>query len=389
MTRVRAHTGTTSSELELGYRHQFDTFADVERLARRTLPNAMFERLNSGVGDGATFRANRQAYQEVEFRPRGASVSPDRSTVATVLGEEISAPVILAPVGALRLQHPAGAVAAIEAAGRFGTVCAVSPATGHPLTELTPSNDSPLWAQVTTAMAGRDAAEQSIDTIKSLGYKAIVVTVDSALRPKTPPIRLNARTIASFAPDLVRHPRWTVGFLRDGMRLSVANSAVGASASTAARPLAWNDLTWMGDQWGGPIVVKGVVTAEDARRAVDLGASAIVVSNHGGLTVDSAPATLRVLPEVLEAVGDRVEVLVDGGIRTGNDVVKALALGAKSVLVGRAYVMALAVGGAAGVLHMLELLQDDIQRALAFLGCSSIQELGPEHVRVPGDWARV
>jgi isopentenyl diphosphate isomerase/L-lactate dehydrogenase-like FMN-dependent dehydrogenase len=235
---------------------------------------------------------------------------------------------------------------------------------------------------VTTAIGGREAAENDIEEAKRLGYKALVVTVDSGLRPKVLPIKLNARSAIEFAPDLLLHPRWTVGFIKDGMRISVANAALGASQGPpGGRPVAWNDLTWIKEAWSGPIVVKGVLTGEDARRSIDAGAAAIVVSNHGGLTLDGVPATLTALPEILEAAGGSVEVLLDGGVRSGADVVKAVALGARAVLIGRAYVMGLAVDGTAGVKRVLEILQDDIQRALAFLGCSSVQDLVPEHVR--------
>ncbi|MFC0449966.1 alpha-hydroxy acid oxidase [Rhodococcus jostii] len=382
--------GRTQGDYRLPYRWHFDSVAEAEALARKVLPRAMYLRLNSGAGESRTMRANGQAYGDVTFRPRAATVPPIRATSTTILGVPITAPVLLAPVGALRLQHPEGAAAAVDAAGQFGTICAISPASGHSFDELASrSGATPLWSQVTTAIGGRDGAEKQIATVHDLGYHALVVTVDSALRPKVPPIRLNTRTVVGFAPDLIRHPRWTAKFVRDGMRLGVANRAVGATPDPDARPLAWDDLRWMSELWRGPIVVKGILTADDARRAVDLGAAAIVVSNHGGLTLDDVPATLSVLREVVEAVNGQVQVLIDGGIRSGNDVVKAVALGADAVLVGRAYVMGLAAGGAAGVGRVLDILQDDIQRALAFLGCASIDEVDLSHVRIPADWASI
>jgi isopentenyl diphosphate isomerase/L-lactate dehydrogenase-like FMN-dependent dehydrogenase len=214
----------------------------------------------------------------------------------------------------------------------------------------------------------------------------VVVTVDSGLRPKAPPLRLDVRTAVSLAPDLVRHPRWTWGFVRDGVRLSVANTALGTAAPPGARPIQWDDVDWIVDRWGGPVVVKGVLTAEDAAEAVARGAAAVVVSNHGGLALDGVGATLEALPEVIGAVAGRAEVLVDGGIRSGADVAKALALGARAVLIGRAYVMGLAVGGAAGVHRVLEVLDGDLNRVLGYLGCAGVDELGPGHITVPSAW---
>jgi isopentenyl diphosphate isomerase/L-lactate dehydrogenase-like FMN-dependent dehydrogenase len=364
---------------------RFDSIPEVERLARRKLPRAMYSRLNSGTDGGVTFAANLAAFGGVSFRPRAASVSANRTTTCSVLGETVSLPVLLAPVGALRLQHPDGVIGAISAAADFGTICAISPGCGHPISELKPPLDSCLWYQVTTAIGGRETAEQDIEVAKTLGYKALVFTVDSGLRPKVMPIKLNLRSALEFAPDLLQHPRWTAGFIKDGMKISVANAALGASQGPPrARPVEWDDLAWIKEAWPGPVVVKGVLTGDDARRSIDAGASAIIVSNHGGLTLDGVPATLTALPEVLEATDGRVEVLMDGGIRSGADVVKAIALGARAVLIGRIYVMGLAVDGAVGVKRVLEILQDDIQRALAFLGCGSVQELSQDHVRVLG-----
>lgn len=370
----------------LGYWRRFDSVAEAERLARRRLPGAMFDRLNRGVDDSTTFIANRRAFGEVSFRPRAAAVVPARSTRTTVLGAEVSTPVLLAPVGALRLQHPAGVRAAVAAAARFGTACAISPAAGHSLEEILVPPGSVLWYQITTALGGREVAERQLDEARARGYQAVVVTVDSGLRPKAAPLRLDARTAVDLAPDLIRHPRWTWRFVRDGMGLSVASTALGVGQAPGARPIGWDDLDWVVRRWDGPVVVKGVLTGPDAKEAVARGAAAVVVSNHGGLTLDGIGATLPALPEVLGAVAGQAEVLLDGGIRTGMDVAKALALGARAVLVGRAYVMGLAVGGAAGVHRILEVLDADLNRTLGFLGCAGVGDLGPGHVTAPAAW---
>ena len=373
----------------LGYWRRFDSVAEAERLARRRLPRAMFERLDRGADESVTFAANRRAYGEVSFRPRAAAVREPRSTRTTVLGAEVATPILLAPVGALRLQHPAGVLAAAAAATRFGTVCAISPAAGHSLDEIPVPPGSRLWYQVTTALGGREVAARQLAQARSRGYQAVVVTVDSGLRPKAAPLRLDPRTALGLAPDLIRHPRWTWGFVRDGVRLSVANAALGAGAPPGARPVQWDDVDWIVERWGGPVVVKGVLTGEDAAEAVARGAAAVVVSNHGGLTLDGVGPTLAALPEVLDAVAGRAEVLLDGGIRTGADVAKALALGARAVLIGRAYVMGLAVGGAAGVYRVLEVLDSDLDRALGFLGCAGVAELGPRQVTAPPAWRAI
>jgi pre-mycofactocin synthase len=368
-----SRAGESSDALER--RARFDTIAEAERMARRHLPHAMYDRLMGGTDGGITARANVQAFSEVWFRPRGAAAPPSRSTSTTVVGTQIDIPVILAPVGALRLQHPDGVIAAIKGAARHKTICAVSPAAGHQLGEIEPLPGAPLWYQVTTAMGGREAAERDLETMASRGYSAAVVTIDSVLRAKAAPIRLNVRTALQFAPDLVRHPRWTGGFIRDGMRLNVANTATGGAAPPAGRPVNWEDLAWIRAQWRGPLVIKGIMRPDDARRAVDVGANAVVVSNHGGLTLDGTAPTLFALPEISAAVRGDAETLMDGGIRSGGDVVKAMALGARAVLIGRPYVMGLAVAGAAGVDRVLAVIREDLDRALAFLGRTSVSEL--------------
>jgi len=377
---THAHAGTAVAAPVLRYRDRFESVAEAERLARRRLPGAMFARLNAGADESVTAKANVDAFARVWFRPRAAAARPDRTTRTTVVGRGIDLPVILAPVGALRLQHPDGVLAALAAAARAGTICAISPAAGHGLSEIDVPAGAAAWYQITTALGGREVAERQIDEMAGRGFHAVIVTVDSVLRPKATQIRISPRSVVEFGPDLVRHPKWTYGFVRDGMRLGIANKAIGATAPPGARPVQWDDFDWIRAAWDGPLVIKGIMTADDARRAVDAGADAIVVSNHGGLTLDGVAPTLRALPDVVNAVSGQIEVLLDGGVRSGRDVAKAIALGARAVLVGRPYVMGLAVGGEAGVSRILELLREDVDRSLAFLGCGCPAELGPTHV---------
>jgi isopentenyl diphosphate isomerase/L-lactate dehydrogenase-like FMN-dependent dehydrogenase len=367
------------SARDLPARLLFETVDEAADMARRRLPRPMYERVMSGSERGLTYRANLAAFEQVSFRPRAAAAPPQRDLRTSVLGIPISMPVVLGPVGALRLLHPGGVLAAATAAGGAGTILASSPASGHSIEELAAAASGPLWWQLSTS-GGREAAEATIGKAAALGYHALVVTVDSPVKPKAQAVRISARTAIELGPDLVRHPRWTAGFVRDGMRINVANAALGAGPTAASRPVAWEDFGWIREQWPGPLVVKGVTNAEDARRAVDAGAAAVVVSNHGGIALDGAPATLRALPSVAEAVAGQAEVLFDGGIRWGTDVVKALALGARAALLGRAYMMGLAVGGMAGVRRILEIFRVDIDRTLAFLGCPSVDKLEGSYV---------
>jgi L-lactate dehydrogenase (cytochrome) len=367
---------------DLPPRLRFASYPDAAEIAARRLPRAVFQRLVSGAERGLTARNNAEAFEMVAFRPRGAAAAPARDLTTTVLGRQISLPVLLGPVGALRLFHADGVLAVSRAAAAAGTICAVSPGAGHSLAEVAAASTAPKWWQVSTSN-GREAAEKTLDAAAAHGYDAIVVTIDSGVKATVPPIRISARSAREFGPDLLRRPRWTVNFVRDGMRLNLANAALGAGGP-AAPPISWRDFEWIRGRWPGHLVVKGVMIAEDASRARDAGASAVIVSNHGGVVLDGTRPTLTALPEVVQAVGGELEVLLDGGVRWGSDVVKAIALGARAVLLGRAYVMGLAAGGGPGVSRMLELFRIDIDRTLALIGCPAVRALDLSYVE-PAD----
>ncbi|MGH2378267.1 MAG: alpha-hydroxy acid oxidase [Candidatus Limnocylindria bacterium] len=377
--------------------------ADLRRLAERRVPRVVFDYIDGGAEDEVTLRANRQAYEDVALRPRGAVVPAEPDLRTRVLGAELSLPFALAPVGSLRLMYPRGEVVAARAAGQAETACALSTFSGSTIEEVRAGSTGPLWYQLYLA-GGREVALAAIARARAAGYSALLVTIDTAVSGlrerdlRNGVVELVGSDLLAKVPHgfqfLVR-PRWLAGFLRDGGLMSFPNvvladgpmryADVGAVLESSA--VAWDDLRWIRAAWDGPIAVKGVLTGEDARRAIDEGADAVVVSNHGGRQLDGAPATLRVLPEVVAAADGRIEILLDGGIRRGSDVVKALCLGARAVLVGRAYAYGVAAGGGPGVSRAIEILRSEIVRTLKLLGCSSTGDLGPDFIDVPADWA--
>ncbi|HXK11945.1 MAG TPA: alpha-hydroxy acid oxidase [Vicinamibacteria bacterium] len=377
---------------------------DLRRLARRRLPRVAFDYIDGGADGEVTLRENRRVFDDVLFRPRSA-VATSRSDLRTaVLGTDLALPVLLAPVGSCRLFYPRGEAVAARAAGAAGTVYILSTLSGTRLEEVKAASSGPCWYQLYLC-GGRDVARSTIARARAAGFSALVVTIDTpvaGLRERD--VRNGTKelltrrpwTMLPFAWQVLARPRWLAAFLADGGLMSFANvvlpngpmpyADVGAALEQSA--VCWDDLRWILEAWGGPIVIKGVHTADDARRAVDAGASAIVVSNHGARQLDGVAPTLRVLPEVVAAVGGRVEVLLDGGIRRGGDVAKALCLGARAVLVGRAYAYGLGAGGEAGVARALQILRADLVRTLKLLGCESVGELGASYVDYPADWRR-
>jgi L-lactate dehydrogenase (cytochrome) len=370
---------------------------DLRTLARRRVPRAVFDYLDGGADAEVTLRENVRAFEDVTFRPRHAVAVPECDLRTRVLGLDLALPFLLAPVGYSRLMHPGGEVAAARAAGRAGTGYILSTISGHPLEDVRAGSAGPVLYQL-YLMGGRGAAESVIERARVAGYAALVVTIDtpvSGMRERDH--RNGTRELISgallekipYLPEVLSHPGWLIDFLRDGgiralpnvvvpgqgpMRLLDVNVALASSAVT------WADLRWIREAWRGPILVKGVLTGDDARRAVDEGAAAISVSNHGGRQLDGVPASLRALPEVVSAVNGRVEVLMDGGVRRGSDIVKALCLGARAVLCGRAYAYGLAAAGEAGVMRAIELLRADLERTLRLLGCPSVADLNGSYV---------
>jgi L-lactate dehydrogenase (cytochrome) len=370
---------------------------DLRRLARKRLPALVFAYIDGGAEDEITLRENVRAFEDVTFRPRQCVAVPTCDLRTTVLGTTIDLPFMLAPVGFCRMFHPRGEERAARAASDAGTGYILSSFSGTRLEDVRGSARGLLWYQLYVP-GGRAVAEATIARAKAAGYSALVVTIDTPVagmrerdyRHGVRPL-LQGRFWSSlpYAWQFITRPGWVLGYLSDGaVRVfpNVELPGVGSMPCSDVGMLleetvvTWKDLRWMHDAWKGPIVVKGVHTGDDARRAIDAGASAVVVSNHGGRQLDGVPASLRAVPEVVEAVNGRVEVLMDGGIRRGSHVVKALCLGARAVLVGRAYAWGLGAAGGPGVARAIEILRADVVRTLKLLGCASIADLDRSYV---------
>ena len=376
---------------------------DLRHVAERRLPRVVFDYIDGGAEAELTLRANCRAFEAVTFRPRCAVATSTCDLRTTVLGTSLSMPFILAPVGSSRLFYPRGEEVAARVAGTAGIAYTLSTLSGCALEDVAASSKGSLWYQL-YLIGGRDCALSAIERARAAGFSALVVTIDTpvaGLRERD--LRNGVKELLSrkfglmlpFVSQFLLKPRWLASFLADGGLMKFSNVVIPgkgpmlyADVATALEQamVSWHDLGWIREAWRGPIVIKGVHTAEDARRAVDVGADALVVSNHGGRQLDGVEPTLRVLPEVLASVGDRIEVLLDGGIRRGSDIVKALCLGARAVLLGRAYAYGLGAGGSAGVGRAIEILRTDLIRTLKLLGCASLADLDRSFVDVPADW---
>jgi len=377
--------------------------ADLRRMARRRLPPVVFDYIDGGAEDEITLRANERAFADVRFRPRQCVETPDPDLRTTVLGTTLDVPFLLAPLGFCRMFYPRGEAVAAREAHAVGTAYILSTFSGQRLEEVHAEAPGLLWYQLYVP-GGRAVAEAAIARARAAGYSALVVTID------TPVSGLRERDVRRGAGALLKggvrgtlphlwqfatHPQWTIGYLTDGMPRVFPNvelPGVGpmpfgdTGVLLAETNVTWKDLVWIRDAWRGPIVVKGVHTGDVARQAADAGADAVVVSNHGGRQLDGVAASVRVLPEVVAAVGDRVEVLMDGGVRRGADIIKARCLGARAVLIGRAYGWALGAAGGPGVARALAILKTDLVRTMRLLGCGSIDALDRSFVDVPSEW---
>ena len=374
---------------------------DLRRLAARRAPRVVFDYLDGGAEAEMTLRANVRAFEAVTFRPRGAVAIPEVDIRTTVMGARLALPFILAPVGSTRMFYPRGEELAAHAAGVAGTAYILSTLSGTNMEDVQAATKGPAWYQV-YLVGGREIATAMLERVRKAGFTALVLTIDTPvsgmrekdLRNGTKELLGRGPSMLPYLPQMLARPRWLAGMLADGGLMKFPNvllpegpmpyADVGRALEQSV--VSWSDFAWIRELWKGPIMVKGVLTSDDAHRAVDAGASAVVVSNHGGRQLDGVAATLHALPEVVSAVGDRIEVLVDGGIRRGGDIVKAMCLGARAVLVGRAYAYGLAAAGEAGVQRAIDILRTDLVRTLKLLGCKSVSELDRSYIDVPKDW---
>jgi isopentenyl diphosphate isomerase/L-lactate dehydrogenase-like FMN-dependent dehydrogenase len=377
---------------------------DLRNLARRRVPRAVFDYIDGGADGEVTLRENRRVWDDIFFRPRNAVATPKCDTRVSVLGCDLALPMILAPLGSSRMFHPAGELASAKAAGEAGIGYTLSTFSGYSFEELASGSTAPLWYQLYLA-GGRDVVEATLARAWKSNFKALAVTIDTNgpgmrerdFRNGAP--QLMGKSLFAMLPftsQVIVRPKWTAGFLMDRSKAThYANVIIPgkgplptADVQNSLRDsvVTWADLKWIREAWPGPILVKGVTTGDDARRAVDAGVAGMIVSNHGGRQLDTSFPTARALPEVLEAVNGRAEVLVDGGIRRGADIVKAICMGAKAVLVGRAYGYGLAAGGQAGVTRAIAILKADIERTLVLLGCGSVCQLDRSYIQLPKSW---
>jgi pre-mycofactocin synthase len=381
----------------------FETVAEAQRRAKKRLPKSVYGALVAGSERGLTVDDNIAAFGELGFAPHVAGLSQKRSLETTVMGQPLSMPVMISPTG-VQAVHPEGEVAVARAAAARGITMGLSSFASRSIEDVAAVNSQTFFQMYWAGT--REVLVQRMERARAAGAVGLIITLDWSFSQgrdwgsPSIPEKLDLRTAIRFAPEVLLRPKWLTGFLRTGAipdlttpNLTEPGGAAptffGAYGEWLGTPLpTWADVAWLREQWGGPFMLKGVIRVDDAKRAVDAGVTAISVSNHGGNNLDGTPATIRVLPAVAAAVGDDIEVVLDGGIRRGSDVVKALALGADAVMIGRAYLWGLAANGQAGVENVLDILRGGIDSAVLGLGHSSVHDLSPDDVIVPAGFTR-
>ena len=381
----------------------FETVAEAQRRAKRALPSSVYGALVAGSERGLTIDDNMAAFGELWFSPHVAGHQAVRDLSTTVMGIPISLPVIISPTG-VQAVHPDGEVAVARASANRGTIMGLSSFASKPVEDVIEANPNTFFQMYWSG--SRDSMVQRMDRARAAGAKGLIATLDWSFSngrdwgsPQIPE-KMSLRTMINFAPNVLPHPQWLLRFAKSGRipDLTAPNlTPPGGTAPTffgayyewmQTPPPSWEDVAWMRDTWGGPFMLKGVSRVDDARRAVDAGVTAISVSNHGGNNLDGTPASIRMLGSVAAAVNGDVEIVLDGGIRRGSDVAKALALGARAVMIGRAYLWGLAANGQAGVENVLDILRGGLDSAVLGLGHSSIHELSPADFYIPPTFAR-
>ncbi|MFC5745724.1 pre-mycofactocin synthase MftD [Actinomadura rugatobispora] len=362
------------------------------------MPAMVYGALVAGSERGRTIKDNMSAFAELGFAPHVAGQQAQRDLSTTVMGVETALPVLISPTG-VQAVHPEGEVAIARAAANRGVIMGLSSYASKPVEEVAAANPNVFFQMYWSG--DRDAMVQRMERARKAGAKALIATLDWSFSngrdwgSPVIPEKIDLKTAVKLAPGVLPRPGWLWSFAKTGRipDLSVPNlQPPGGQAPTffgaygewmQTPPPTWEDVAWLRKEWGGPFMLKGVTRVDDARKAVDAGVTALSVSNHGGNNLDTTPATIRVLPSIVEAVGDQVEVLLDGGVRRGGDVAKALALGARAVLIGRAYLWGLAANGQAGVENVLDILRGGLDSAVLGLGHSSVHELSPEDLVIP------
>ncbi|MBY4383215.1 mycofactocin biosynthesis FMN-dependent deaminase MftD [Rhodococcus fascians] len=382
----------------------FETVAEAQRRAKKRLPKSVYAALVAGSERGITIDDNMAAFGELGFAPHVAGLSDKRDLSTTVMGQPLSFPVMISPTG-VQAVHPDGEVAVARAAAARGIPIGLSSFASKSVEEVAAANPQTFFQMYW--VGSREILLQRMERARAAGAVGLIMTLDWSFSngrdwgSPSIPEKMDLKAMVQFAPEGIMRPKWLWEFAKTGKipDLTTPNltpptggpapTFFGAYGEWMGTPLpTWEDVAWLREQWGGPFMLKGVMRVDDAKRAVDAGCTAISVSNHGGNNLDGTPAPIRALPAIAEAVGDQVEITLDGGIRRGSDVVKALALGARAVLIGRAYLWGLSAGGQAGVENVLDILRGGVDSAVLGLGHTSVHDLSPSDVVMPAGFDR-
>jgi L-lactate dehydrogenase (cytochrome)/glycolate oxidase len=381
----------------------FETVAVAQQRARKRLPKSVYGALIAGSQKGLSSHDNETSFDQLGFAPHIAGLPRERSMDVTVMGQTMSMPVIISPTG-VQAVHPHGEVAVARAAANRGVAMGLSSFASKSIEEVTAVNSQVFFQMYWSG--DRDTMVRRLRRAEAAGAKGIIVTLDWSFSNGRDwgspwiPEKLDLKSMVKLAPEAMSRPRWLWGFVKSGKLpdLTTPNMAepgtqaptfFGAYYEWMQSPLpTWDDVAWLRSQWNGPFMVKGVSRIDDAKRVVDLGATTLSVSNHGGNNLDGTPAPIRSLPAIVDAVGDQIEVVLDGGVRRGSDVVKALALGARAVMIGRAYLWGLGANGQAGVENVLDLLRSGIDSTMLALGKATVSELSRDDVVAPAEFYR-
>ena len=382
----------------------FETVAEAQRRAKKRLPKSVYAALVAGSERGITIDDNMAAFGELGFAPHVAGLSDKRDLSTTVMGQPLSFPVMISPTG-VQAVHPDGEVAVARAAAARGIPIGLSSFASKSVEEVAAANPQTFFQMYW--VGSREVLLQRMERARAAGAVGLIMTLDWSFSngrdwgSPSIPEKMDLKAMAKFAPEGITRPKWLWEFAKTGKipDLTTPNltppggcdapTFFGAYGEWMGTPLpTWEDVAWLREQWGGPFMLKGVMRVDDAKKAVDAGVTAISVSNHGGNNLDGTPAPIRALPAIAEAVGDQIEITLDGGIRRGSDVVKAIALGARAVLIGRAYLWGLSANGQAGVENVLDILRGGVDSAVLGLGHSSVQDLTPSDVVMPRGFDR-